>query len=76
MTGPWVTGHDNEYRVFPFGNAYAEVFRDDMRRVVEELNIQGFAFDVANGGVRVHAHNTQGVMEAPGRAFDDQGVFR
>jgi hypothetical protein len=75
MDRPWVTGHDNEYRVFPFGNAYAEVFREDMRRVVEELNIQGFAFDVANGGVRVHAQNTQGVMKAPGRAYDDQGVF-
>lgn len=72
---PWVTGHDNERRVFPFGNEYAEQFRADMRRVVEEVNMQGFAFDVANGGVRVYAHNTKGVMEAPGRAFDEQGVF-
>ena len=72
---PWVTGHDNERRVFPFGNEYAEQFRADMRRVVEEVNMQGFAFDVANGGVRVYAHNTKGVMEAPGRAFDQQGVF-
>ncbi|MGI6081714.1 MAG: hypothetical protein ACOYEP_02445, partial [Limnochordia bacterium] len=72
---PWVTGHDNEVRVFPFGNAYAEQFRDDMRRVVDEVNMQGFAFDVANGGVRVYAHNTKGVMEAPGRAFDEKGVF-
>lgn len=75
MNRPWVTGHDNEYRVFPYGNAYAETIRADMKRVAEELNLQGFAFDVANGGIRVHARYTEGVAGAPGRAWDEEGVF-
>jgi hypothetical protein len=71
----YVTGYDTTCRVFPFGNNYAEVLRKDMRLVVEELDMQGFAFDVSGGGIRVYADTTQGVMEAPGRAYDERGVF-
>ena len=45
----YVTGYDTTCRVFPFGNNYAEVLRKDMRLVVEELDMQGFAFDVSGG---------------------------
>jgi hypothetical protein len=71
----YVTGYDTTCRVFPFGNGYAEVLREDMRLVVEELDMQGFAFDVSGGGIRVYADDTQGVTEAPGRAYDERGVF-
>ncbi|MFQ6097422.1 MAG: hypothetical protein ACE5O2_06790, partial [Armatimonadota bacterium] len=69
---PWVTGHDNELRVYPLGNRFGDVTRSDMRAVIEELDLSGFAFDVAQGGAKFRG---RGLKASPGRAFDENGVY-
>jgi hypothetical protein len=49
---PWVTGHDNELRVFPYGTSFEEQSHRDMRLVAESLPVSGFAFDTAGGTAR------------------------
>lgn len=69
---PWVTGHDNELRVFPFNTNFGRQSRLDMARVVRELNLEAFAFDTANGGARYYG---PAVDSCPGRAWDERGVY-
>lgn len=69
---PWVTGHDNELRVFPLHTSFERQSLLDMAALVAENNIQGFAFDVANGGARYFG---PAVNQCPGRAWDDRGVY-
>jgi hypothetical protein len=69
---PWVTGHDNELRVFPLHTSFGRQSLLDMAALVAENNIQGFAFDVANGGARYFG---PAVNQCPGRAWDDRGVY-
>ena len=69
---PWVTGPDNELRMFPYMTSFGKQSRIDMAALVQENNIQGFAFDVANGGGKYFGPH---VNECPGRAWDDRGVY-
>ena len=69
---PWVTGPDNELRVFPYKTRFGEQSLRDMTDLVAENNIQGFAFDTANGGGKYLGPH---VNACPGRAWDDRGVF-
>ncbi len=69
---PWVTGHDDELIVFPWATTFAEACMRDMRQIVAELNVAGFAFDTANGGI---PYRGPGGARSPGRAWDDQGAF-
>jgi len=69
---PWVTGPDNEMRVFPYKTSFGRQSLIDMAAMVRENNIQGFAFDVANGGAKYFGPH---VNECPGRAWDDRGVY-
>ena len=69
----WSTGHDWEVRVFPMGTKFAEVFEADMKALVEELDLPGFALDCGSGGV--HYRGPAVKKDLPGRAWDDDGVF-
>jgi len=69
---PWVTGHDNELRVFPHKTSFGKQSLIDMAALAAENNIQGFAFDTANGGARYYGPH---VNQCRGRAWDDVGVF-
>ncbi len=69
---PWVTGPDNELRVFPFMTSFGQQSLVDMADLVKENNIQGFAFDTANGGAKYTGPH---VNECPGRAWDQRGVY-
>lgn len=69
---PWVTGHDNELRVFPLNTSFERQSHLDMEALVAQNNIQGFAFDVANGGAKYFG---PAVNQCPGRAWDDRGVY-
>lgn len=69
---PWVTGPDNELRVFPLRTSFGEQTLRDMQAVVEELDLEGFAFDVADGGARYYG---PAAKDCPGRAWDERGIF-
>lgn len=69
---PWVTGPDNEVRVFPYLTSFGKQSLLDMKAMVEENNLQGFAFDTANGGAKYFG---PAVNQCPGRAWDDRGVY-
>jgi len=69
---PWVTGADNELRVFPLNTSFGEQSRRDMKELIEELGLQAFAFDTADGGARYYG---PAVDACPGRAWDERGVF-
>ncbi len=70
---PWVTGHDNELRVFPLGTSFGEQSRRDMAQLVDELAISGFAFDTAGDACR---YLGPALPNLPHRAWDEQvGVY-
>ncbi|MBM3888341.1 MAG: hypothetical protein FJ388_04365, partial [Verrucomicrobia bacterium] len=69
---PWVTGHDDELIVFPWATSFADACMRDMRQLAAELDIAGFAFDTANGGI---PYRGPGVARCPGRAWDERGPF-
>jgi hypothetical protein len=70
---PWVTGHDNEVLMYPWGNKFSEQSQRDAKQLVDDnLNIQGFAYDVVTGSRR---HRGAGLNESPRRAFDANGVY-
>jgi len=69
---PWCTGPDNELRVFPWETSFGRQSLEDMKAVAEELNLEGFAFDTADGGGRYYG---PAVNACPGRAWDERGVF-
>jgi hypothetical protein len=70
---PWVTGHDNEVLMYPWGNDFSRQSQRDAKQLVEDnLNIQGFAYDVVTGS---HRHRGAGLNESPRRAFDANGVY-
>ena len=69
---PWVTGPDNECRMFPYKTSFGEQSLVDMADLLRENNIQGFGFDTANGGARYYGPQ---VNECPGRAWDHTGVY-
>lgn len=69
----WSTWHDWEIRVFSMGTSFAEAFKRDMVQLTEELDLPGFAFDCATGGVSYYGPATK--KHLPGRAWDKRGVF-
>ena len=69
---PWVTGHDNELRVFPLNTTFGQQSRKDMEAVIHELGLHAFGFDTAGGGARYYG---PAVDRCPGRAWDERGVF-
>lgn len=56
-----------------WGAGFAESTRRDMRQLADELNISGFAFDVASGGPRLHIDTK--IDDIPGRAYDEHGPY-
>ncbi|MHB8996158.1 MAG: hypothetical protein ACYC63_13005 [Armatimonadota bacterium] len=69
---PWVTGHDNELRVFPMNTSFGKRSREDMAQVSRDLELAGFAFDTANGGAKYYG---PAVNSCPGRSWDTNGVY-
>ncbi len=69
---PWVTGHDNDLRVFPLNTSFGRQSRLDMKAVIDELGLQAFAFDTAGGGARYYG---PAAATCPGRAWDERGIF-
>lgn len=70
---PWVTGHDNELRVFPLETSFGCQSYADMAQIAEELDIAGFAFDTAGGAAR---YTGPALAQLPHRAWDEQlGVY-
>lgn len=69
----WSTWHDWEIRVFSLGTSFGETFKSDMKTLTEELDLPGFAFDCANGGVSYYGPAVK--KKLPGRAWDEKGVF-
>ncbi len=69
----WSTHHDREIRVFPMGTSFGEVFESDMKELVKELDLPGFALDCAYGGAFYRGPAVE--KDLPGRAWDDQGKF-
>ncbi|MBU0611545.1 MAG: hypothetical protein KKI08_26950 [Armatimonadetes bacterium] len=70
---PWVTGHDNELRVFPHLTTFGEQSLRDLAEVARDLDISGFAFDTAGDGCR---YLGPALPKLPHRAWDDQvGVY-
>lgn len=72
FTTPWVTGHDNERRVFPYKTSFGEQSLRDMRQVAEELDLAGFAFDTAGGRAR---YRGPALPQLEGRAWDEDGPY-
>jgi len=66
---PWVTGHDNELRVFPLGTSFADQSRKDLEELAAYLPISGFAFDTAGDARR---YTGPALPTLPYRAWDDQ----
>lgn len=69
----WVTGYDKELLVQPTGTSYGERLRDDYRRIAENLDVTGFAFDVCVAGQR--NYGPAAGLPIAGRSFDERGVF-
>ncbi len=70
---PWVTGHDDELRVFPYQTSFGEATYRDLGEVAEQLDLSGFAFDTAGDAVR-YLGPALGKLDC--RAWDDQvGVY-
>jgi len=70
---PWVTGHDNELRVFPYETSFGAQSRQDIAQVARDLDVAGFAFDTAGDGCR---YLGPALPKLPHRAWDDQvGVY-
>ncbi|NOY82198.1 MAG: hypothetical protein GXP31_14465 [Kiritimatiellaeota bacterium] len=71
---PWVTGNDNEVRVFPFRTSWGRQSRKDMGEVAHRLNLRGFAFDTADGVAR---YRGPALANLPNKylAWDKDGVF-
>ncbi len=71
---PWVTGNDNEVRVFPFCTSWAEQSRTDLREVARSLGLQAFAFDTADGTAK---YRGPALARIPSRylAWNAEGVF-
>ncbi|HCU37538.1 MAG TPA: hypothetical protein DGT21_19525 [Armatimonadetes bacterium] len=72
FTTPWVTGHDNERRVFPYKTSFGEQSLLDMRQVAEELDLVGFAFDTAEGRAK---YRGPALPRLEGRAWDENGPY-
>jgi hypothetical protein len=69
---PWVTGHDNEVMVYPWGNKFSAQSQQDARDVMKENPLSGFAYDVLNGG---QPFRGTGMKESPRRAFNTDGEY-
>lgn len=70
---PWVTGHDNELLVYPYGTSFGEQTRKDLTEVAAELHLSGFAFDTAGGVAR---YTGPALPRLAGRAWDPTlGVY-
>lgn len=66
---PWVTGHDNDIRVFPWWTSFGRQSMKDLAEVVQELDLSGFAFDTCEGTARYFGKPAQ---EATERAWDPE----
>jgi len=70
---PWVTGHDNELRMFPRMTSFGDQSLKDLADVARTLDLSGFAFDTAGDGCRYLGPT---LPKLPHRAWDDQvGVY-
>jgi hypothetical protein len=73
LSTPWVTGHDNELRVLPYGTSFAEQSRKDLAELAATLPLSGFAFDRAGGVAR---YTGPALPRLEGRAWDpDLAVY-
>lgn len=70
---PWVTGHDNDIRVFPWWTSFGQQSMKDVADVARELDLSGFAFDTCEGTARYFGKLAQAATE---RAWDpERGEF-
>jgi hypothetical protein len=69
----WSTARDHEVRVFPMGTSFAKVLHEDIKYLIKELDLPGFAFDCSYGGAYYRGPAVK--KDLPGRAWDDKGVF-
>lgn len=71
---PWCTPWDQHVRVFSYRTSFGKKFREDMKKVYDELGMPGFAFDCAAPGACYRGPAAQD-PDMPGRAWDEKGVF-
>lgn len=69
---PWVTGHDNEIRVFPYKTSFGEQSLKDIDDLINDLDLNGFAFDTAEGGGKFYSNEIKGIS---GKSWDEKGIF-
>ncbi len=69
----WSTGHDHEYRLFPYGTSWEKAVREDIDFLIKELDIPGFALDCCYAGAYYRGPAVKKPLE--GRAWDDKGLF-
>ncbi|MBE6376656.1 MAG: hypothetical protein E7050_09350 [Lentisphaerae bacterium] len=70
----WCTGHDTEIRVFPVGGSFGKAIKRDIKALVDELDLPGFAADCGTPGVNFYGAAVQN-NEVKGRAWDEKGIF-
>jgi len=69
---PWVTGNDNEYKIFPYETSYEPFIREGMRKVAEEVDCYGWSWDCAND---IGKYRGPALRDCRGRAFDEKGAY-
>jgi hypothetical protein len=69
----WSVPHDHEVRVFPMGTSFAKVLHEDIKYLVKDLKLPGFAFDCSYSGAFYRGPAVK--KDLPGRAWDSRGVF-
>lgn len=68
----WVTGTSSELHVFPWATPYEETVRRDVPELIRELNLHGFAIDIASNPSLFRGELQRYV---PGWAYDKQGKY-
>ncbi|MFH0796221.1 MAG: hypothetical protein V2A65_04095 [Candidatus Omnitrophota bacterium] len=69
---PWVTGSDNEYKVFAYQTEYEKFLKEGMRKVAEEVDLYGWSCDTAND---IGKYRGPALDKCKGRAFDEKGAY-
>jgi hypothetical protein len=69
----WSTARDREVRTFPYGTSMQKVFEKDLKTLVAQLDLPGFAFDCNKGCAYYRGPGVKNNI--PGRAWDDKSVF-
>jgi len=68
----WVKSYSTDLRAFEWGTKLGDNIKSDMKALVQQLPISGFAHDVSCGGA---FYRGPGMWKTPGRAYDERGPY-